>query len=119
MELDLASWWRRKRIQAEARRTRTGQAHRVTEPYHAVSIKAGPSCRQTHLKYGRTRYLSNEAPSIPLPTCDTQNCRCRYVHFKDRREGFDRRLRDVWNPNAARAASGDRRRGHGRRATDL
>jgi hypothetical protein len=32
------------------------------------------------------RFLSDEAPSLPLAGCKTpQSCRCVYVHFNDRR----------------------------------
>ncbi|MDH3712852.1 MAG: hypothetical protein OET44_03270 [Gammaproteobacteria bacterium] len=29
---------------------------------------------------------------LPLPECDAANCRCRYLHFKDRRHDDDRRI---------------------------
>jgi len=119
MAFNLSYWLHRKHVQAEVRLSgRTVQAHRVTNPYHAVSIKAGPSCRQTELRYGLRRYLAQEAPSIPLPTCDIKNCRCRYLHHEDRRDGFERRHRNVWDPNARSAEAGDRRGSHGRRVTD-
>ena len=118
MAFNLSSWLHRKRVQAEVRLSgRPVLAHHVTNPYHAVSIKAGASCGQTALRYGGHRHLSREAPVIPLPTCDTKNCRCRYLHHEDRRDDFDRRQRDVGNPNANLAKSGDRR-SHGRRVTD-
>jgi len=119
MVFNLSSWWHRKHVQAEVQLSRRPvQAHRVTNPYHAVSIKAGASCRQTALRYGLHRYLAQEAPSIPLPTCDTKNCRCRYLHHEDRRDEDDRRQRDNWDPNSRLAQGGDRRGSHGRRVTD-
>jgi hypothetical protein len=119
MAFNLSSWLHRKRVQAEVRFSgRPVQAHSITNPYHAVSIVAGPSCRQTELRYGLNRYLSREAPVIPLPTCDTENCRCRYVHHEDRRDGVERRHRDVWNKHALIPRGGDRRGSHGRRVTD-
>jgi hypothetical protein len=119
MDFSFSSWLHRKRVRAEVEHSgRAVQAHRVVNPYHAVSIKAGPSCAQTAMKHSGRRYLSREAPLIPLPTCDVKNCRCRYLHHEDRREGFDRRHRDVWDPNARLAKGGDRRKGIGRRVTD-
>lgn len=119
MAFNLSSWLHRKRVQAEVRLSgRPVQSHRVTYPYHAVSIDAGASCRQTAKLYGGRRYLSPEAPAIPLPTCDTSNCRCRYVHHEDRRESGDRRLRDVWDPHSPKTKGADRRASHGRRVTD-
>jgi hypothetical protein len=37
------------------------------------------------------RFLSGAAPRIPLPECDVLECKCRFVHHEDRREGDDRR----------------------------
>jgi len=119
MAFNLSAWLYRKRVQAEVQYSgRPVQAHRVMNPYHAVSIKAGTSCRRTAEAYAGRRFLSAEAPPLPVPTCDTRNCRCRYVHHDDRRAGADRRHRDVGNRNIALAKGGDRRSRRGRRATD-
>jgi hypothetical protein len=59
--------------------------------YHAVSIKiSGNACRAARDMAGR-RFLSSEAPRLPLPRCDVSNCKCSFVHHKDRRVGRDRR----------------------------
>lgn len=119
MAFNLSSWLYRKRVKAEVQYSgRPVHAHRVSNPFHAVSIKAGPSCRRTAETYAGRRYLSAEAPSLPLPTCDSRNCRCRYAHHDDRRAGADRRHRDVWSRNVALVKGGDRRSSRGRRATD-
>lgn len=119
MAFNLMSWWHRQRDHAElATSGRLIPVHRATNPYHAVSIKAGPGCYQTKLQYGDRRFLAAEAPLLPLPTCDVTTCKCQYVHHDDRRAEPDRRLRDVWNPNSPLAVGGDRRRLQGRRATD-
>ena len=119
MGFSLASWWQRKQIQAAMKLSRRPvQAHRVTNPYHAVSIKAGPACRQTATAFGTRRFLSKEAPPLPQPTCNAKACQCRYIHHEDRRDGADRRHRDVWDPAAHIAKGGDRRHSRGRRATD-
>jgi hypothetical protein len=40
-------------------------------------------------------YLASEAPSLPLNGCDrTEKCRCRYVHYSDRRQNHDDRRND-------------------------
>lgn len=119
MAFKLMTWWHRQRVLAEVTMSgRSVQSHRVTNPYHAVSIKAGPACHQTKLEYANRRFLSADAPLLPLPTCDATACKCQYVHHDDRRAEPDRRLRDVWNPNSRLAEGGDRRRVHGRRVTD-
>lgn len=119
MDFDLRSWFHRKRIQATVRLSgRPMHFHHVTNPYHAVSIKAGPACHETAQKFGRRRFLSSEAPPLPQPTCNLQACQCRYVHHEDRRCGVDRRNRDVWAQRSDLANSGGRRSSHGRRVTD-
>lgn len=122
MEFNLLSWWHRKRIQATVQLSgRPMQFHHVTNPYHAVSIKTGSRCQQTALKYGRQRFLSGEAPQLPQPTCDAKACECRYVHHEDRRDGSDRRqrdVRDVWASGPQVASGGGRRTSHGRRVSD-
>jgi len=119
MMFNLPSWWHGKRVQAEVQFSgRTVQAHRVTNPYHGVSIKAGPSCHQTAQKYGSRRFLAGEVPPLPQPTCSVEACECRYRHHEDRRDEYDRRHRDNWDPNSRLAQRGDRRGSHGRRVTD-
>lgn len=59
--------------------------------YHAVSIDfESQACAAAKAMDGR-RFLSTAAPRLPLPECDAPECRCRFVHHKDRRSGRDRR----------------------------
>lgn len=59
--------------------------------FHAVSIRAGANaCAAAKALLGE-RFLSAEAPSIPLPNCDASKCECRFQHHADRRSGKDRR----------------------------
>ena len=119
MAFSILTWWHRKRVQSEVQFSgRAVQVHRVTNPYHAVSIKAGPNCEKTELQYSQRRYLSSEAPPLPLPTCSAKGCSCRYVHHDDRRSGEDRRIRDVWNAHTRTVTDADKRRSGGRRVTD-
>jgi hypothetical protein len=37
------------------------------------------------------RFLSGEAPPLPLPGCTAPRCLCRYAHYEDRR-ARDRRV---------------------------
>jgi hypothetical protein len=119
MVFSLPDWWHRRRIvTAVTRSAHPVQNHRVTNPYHAVSIEAGPACERAAQAYAGRRFLSGEAPPLPTPTCRPEDCDCRYVHHDDRRAEPDRRHRDVWDPVARLALGGERRRQHGRRATD-
>lgn len=62
-----------------------------TKKFHAVSLKfASSACAAAKAMEGR-RFLSSAAPRIPLPECDVLECKCRFVHHKDRRSGDERR----------------------------
>jgi hypothetical protein len=67
------------------RATRPEERVRIVNVFHAVSIKAGPRCCQAARGMSGIRYLSKEAPRLPLPQCDLATCECRYVHHDDRR----------------------------------
>lgn len=118
MAFSLSSWFFRKRVQAEVQLSgRPVETHRVVNPFHAVSIIPGPRCCDAVRQMQGTRFLSKEAPRLPLPGCQSSACRCRYAHHADRREKSDRRNRDVWNPLVA-VSMNDRRHNRGRRITD-
>ncbi len=78
--------------------------------YHAVSIKFYPSACQAAKQLEDKRFLSAEAPDIPLPDCDAEVCKCRYIHFDDRRSGEDRR--DQYRPASAEPDPDDERHRH-------
>ena len=64
-------------------------------PWHAVSIRGGDCGRCEAAKsLAGLRFLSGEAPALPLPDCDRPDaCRCRYQKHSDRRtpgEALDR-----------------------------
>jgi len=81
----------------ERPRQRPSILRRSTSQFHAVSIKYGSrSCEAAKAMEGK-RFLSSAAPKLPLPDCDVLECKCRFVHHKDRRAGDDRR--NPWRPN--------------------
>jgi hypothetical protein len=63
----------------------------ATTAFHAVSIKLGPNACEAAQSMADNRFLSGAAPRLPLPNCKNLECKCRFVHHKDRREGEDRR----------------------------
>lgn len=87
-----------------------------TNPYHAVSILPGASACAAAYRSAGQRFLSREAPRLPLPSCDARTCGCRFKHFKDRRAG-PRRNNDVGLMTAS-PPSKERRQSRGRRAED-
>jgi hypothetical protein len=62
--------------------------------HHAVSIAPGPRCCAGARELRGQRFLSREAPMLPLASCDRTDCTCRYEHHPDRRKGM-RRARDL------------------------
>jgi hypothetical protein len=93
-------------------------AKQTTSRWSAVAIAPGSSsCEAASALKGR-RFLSAEAPRLPLPECTSQDaCRCVYRKYPDRRAG-PRRAED--HTGMRRSGSGtERRRGRGRRSTDL
>ena len=76
---------------------------RLSNPWHAVAIQPGSRhCRAVVKRLGE-RYLSKEAPMLPLPGCTTSSCTCRYRHFEDRRhQGSPRDRQGRLLPNPGR-----------------
>jgi hypothetical protein len=63
--------------------------------WHAVSVKPGPRACDAAVSGADRRWLSREAPMLPLPGCSRpDNCRCTYQHHDDRRTGM-RRVEDI------------------------
>ena len=116
----LAVWLllrRRRSAESTADRPVTG-ASTPTTAYHAVSIKfSSNACSAARDLDGR-RFLSSAAPKLPLAECDALQCKCRFVHHKDRRAGKDRR--SPFAPSGYSSATGshqvEQREGKERRA---
>ena len=87
------------------------------QDYHAVSIRHGARCCKAVAALDGKRYLSTEAPSLPLAGCSSPGaCQCKYRHHSDRREDF-RRDTDVGLPDRGWFGA-NRRALAGRRTTD-
>ena len=89
----------------------------VRHLFHGVAIKPaeGCQCKAVTSLDGR-RFLSDEAPTLPLAGCDrAPECRCVYEHFNDRRT-LVRREMDSGLPPKEQPA--DRRLQAPRRITD-
>lgn len=118
MGFDVLDWLSRKLSSTSDVQPRFASRMRTSDSrYHAVSIRAGDPCCEAARQFGQLRMLSAKAPALPLPGCDLATCTCRYAHYSDRRSGIDRRA--VYDLDRERnAAFVNRRRNHGRRATD-
>jgi hypothetical protein len=99
------------------RKRQPAAAPRTDTTYHAVSIIPGAGACSACLRFAGFRFLSRQAPPLPLPTCDAFQCLCRYRHHKDRRAG-QRRRSDIGLMPATYSGV-ERRRARGRRKDDL
>jgi len=92
------------------------RAQRVDHLFHGVEIVAPSGCCEAAMHQVGQRFLSEEAPILPLAGCDrVTRCRCKYRHYTDRRTEA-RRDADVGLPPAFREH--ERRARRGRRVTD-
>lgn len=90
---------------------------RAANPFHAVGISPGACACKAALAMMGERFLSAEAPTLPLAACDSaQKCTCRHQHFEDRRH-LQRRGDDHWE-SGRQWIGPERRQSRGRRATD-
>lgn len=91
---------------------------KIPTAYHAVSIRFSANACNAAKALAGHRFLSNAAPTLPLPECNASECNCRFTHHDDRRTGKDRR--SPFNPATRPLGTGryeqERRRGEDRRA---
>lgn len=62
-----------------------GESVRLSNPWHAVTVQYGSKhCKAVEELAGQ-RFLSKEAPKLPLRGCTEPQCSCRYRKHEDRR----------------------------------
>lgn len=117
VEINLSRWSLTTRFHYRSKvKRQLVRSHNISNPYHAVSIACGTSaCNEARQVQG-VRFLSAEAPRLPLRGCDAARCACRYQHHADRREA-DRRNDDPWVTKQIWNGA-ERRKTAGRRITD-
>ena len=97
---------------------RAGSAQRNTV-WHAVSVVATPKSCISARALGSQRFLSAQAPPVPLPDCShPESCPCAYKHHADRRSSSPRRFAELTGLRRSGYASQERRRDPGRRESD-
>jgi hypothetical protein len=90
----------------------------VVNRWHAVSVVGKGDCCQAAWSLAERRFLSREAPRLPLEQCaKPADCRCAYQHHPDRR-GEPRRRQEVGGLWLEQYKGDERRRARGRRSTD-
>ncbi len=93
LALLIAIWWlmRKRRESVDESETSNLRRPAAGTEFHAVSIKfSGPACAAARELTGR-RFLATAAPKLPLHDCNILECKCRFLHHKDRRSNKDRR----------------------------
>jgi len=91
----------------------------VDTRWHAVCVVSGSQSCEAARALRERRFLSREAPRLPLPDCTQAGlCRCSYRKFADRRAG-PRRDEEQLGTRRTRDAGSERRAGRGRRRTDV
>ena len=81
--------------------------------WRGVAISPSRDACDSARRLWNVRYLSKEAPRLPLADCNRRPCRCRYIHYVDRRTG-DRRSAEI----ALSRLTLERRRTHRRALTN-
>lgn len=93
-----------------------GPAAPRPQPFHAVSIETDAVPCTAVRQLGDQRFLSSEAPPLPLPGCDRGRCECRYRHHEDRRSHEERRMPfTAFGGFGVQEVEGERRRRRDRR----
>jgi hypothetical protein len=73
----------------------TNQTLTTNKKYSGVQVNADPStCCQAVRDIAGQRFLTMNAPKLPLDGCDAETCLCSFKRYDDRRTEF-RRLSDV------------------------
>jgi hypothetical protein len=80
-----------KTSESRAKPVETGK--RSQQAWHSVSIIRGRQPCAAVVELNGCKWLSAQAPQLPIKDCDAKQCECRYRHHADRRSG-DRRETD-------------------------
>lgn len=92
---------------------------RKASRWHSVSVVSKGYCCEALTGLLGKRFLSREAPRLPLAQCTKgSDCRCSYQHHEDRR-AEPRRQQEVGGFWPEPYGGNERRTVRGRRATDV
>lgn len=88
--------------------------------FHCVETHHHDRCCKAVEKLHGKRFLSAEAPMLPVNGCDQAQCHCDYIHHDDRRVEIRRNDTGLQHDMYGQNGEVDHRqkKGHGRRATD-
>jgi hypothetical protein len=95
------------------------QRDRSSTQWSAVKIAPGLKSGGAAEKLADKVFLSRESPKLPLDGCTEKDCRCKYVHLDDRRDGSARRIELGELAAFFPVSQIERRQISGRRSADL
>lgn len=109
---------------AERRHSYSGHHHKHAAEnrsrFHCVEAHHPPQCCNAVKDIEGKRFLSAEAPILPVKGCDNPHCHCDYVHHDDRRSENRRTdlgiQHDMYGQNGEQEHRDESH--HGRRKTD-
>lgn len=91
----LLAWFLWRNISSNTERHKIKHRHpHEQHPYHSVSVETESSACKAQDKIKNTRFLSDDAPPLPLPNCQAKDCQCHYQHYEDRRDPHGTRRND-------------------------
>lgn len=80
----------------------------ASNKFHCVEVRKSSRACKAVQELGNTRFLSDEAPGLPVPGCTAEQCTCSFIHHDDRRDD-DRRNPYGQLANLPPLISGERR----------
>ena len=107
---------------AKTRKAASSSEHEATasKSFTAVTLALGPGACEAVLSFGERRFLSGDAPILPLTDCGSTSCTCKYVHYEDRRDISEDRRQPFSMRTDLHGSAGEeeRRQRAGRRGPD-
>lgn len=86
-----------------------------TTQWRSVKIKSGLMCCKSVDSLNGAVFFAADAPTLPLAACTEKQCKCKYTHLEDRREGDDRREATEYSADLFSLTGKERRSGEDRR----
>ncbi len=85
------------------------QNNQACEAVRQLESRMNLSTRSSPLVETKERFLSRAAPLLPLAGCTAKYCRCRYIHYQDRRHQERRHFHNQYEASALTPPSQERR----------
>lgn len=64
--------------------------------YHCVEVRSGSTACKAARDLANVRFLSDQAPRLPVSGCTAQKCTCSFIHHEDRRDDDRRHPYGQW-----------------------